>query len=153
VFAGLLLKDDRLTPQQKSLSLIVGGIVLIAAGLLWSLQFPIIKAIWTSSFVLVTGGASAILLGIAYQIIDVWGQKGWATIFVWVGANAIMLYLLNGLMGFETFAARFVGGDVAAFLDGDVTAGAGLFSAYALGLVFAVALAGFFYRRKIFLRV
>jgi len=153
VFAGLLLNDRRLTPQQKSLWLIGAGVVLLAAGLLWSVQFPIIKAIWTSSFVLVAGGWSAILLGISYQIIDVWGQKGLATIFVWVGANAIMLYLLNGIMGFETFAARFVGGDVAAFLDGDVSAGAGSFMAYALGLVFAVALAGFLYRRKIFLRV
>jgi predicted acyltransferase len=153
VFAGLLLKDRRLTPQQKSLLLIGSGILLLGAGFLWSLQFPIIKAIWTSSFVLVAGGCSAILLGISYQIIDVWGQKGWATIFVWIGANAITLYFLNGMLGFETFASRFVGGDVAAFLDGHVTAGAGSFIAYALGLVFAVALAGFLYRRKIFLRV
>jgi hypothetical protein len=54
----------------------------------------------------VSGAYSAILLGISHQIIDVWGQKAWATIFVWVGANAIVLYFLNGIAGFETFAAR-----------------------------------------------
>ncbi len=64
VFAGMLLRDIRLKPQQKSLWLIGAGTVLVLAGHLWALQFPIIKAIWTSSFVLVAGGYSAILLGV-----------------------------------------------------------------------------------------
>jgi hypothetical protein len=73
--------------------------------------------------------------------------------FVWVGANAITLYFINGVAGFEPFALRFVGGDVSAWLGRVVTPGTGLFIAHVLGLAFAVALAGFFYRRKIFLRV
>ncbi|HEY6024973.1 MAG TPA: hypothetical protein VIV34_12450 [Pseudolabrys sp.] len=153
VLTGLVLKDDRLAPTQKSLRLIGGGIVMIAAGYLWSLQFPIIKAIWTSSFVLVAGGYSAILLGIMYQVVDVWGWKAWATIFVWIGANAITLYFINGVAGFEPFALRFVGGDVSGWLDRAVTPGTGLFTAHVLGLILATALAGFLYRRKIFLRV
>ena len=75
VFAGLMLRDVRLKPQQKSMALIGGGIVLVLAGHLWALQFPIIKAIWTSSFVLVAGGYSAILLGVMHQLVDVWGFK------------------------------------------------------------------------------
>jgi len=153
VFAGLLLKDERLTAQSKSLWLIGGGIVLVAAGYLWGLLFPVIKAIWTSSFVLVAGGYSAILLGVMHQVIDVWGWKAWATIFVWVGANAITLYFINGVTGFEPFALRLVGGDVSAWLDRTVTPGTGLFTAHVLGLALAVVLAGFLYRRKIFLRV
>jgi predicted acyltransferase len=88
-----------------------------------------------------------------YQVIDVWGWKSWATIFVWIGANAITLYFLNELLKFDQFARRFVGGDVASFLDRAVTQGTGDFVIYVLGLTFAIALAGFFYRRKIFLRV
>jgi len=153
VLAGLLLKDERLTPTQKSLWLIGAGIVMVLAGYLWGLQFPVIKAIWTSSFVLVAGGYSAILLGVMHQVIDVWGWKAWATIFVWVGANAITLYFINGVTGFEPFALRFVGGDVSAWLDRTVTPGTGLFAAHVLGLALAVGLAGFLYRRKIFLRV
>jgi predicted acyltransferase len=153
VFAGLLLRDARLAPQQKSFQLICAGIALIAAGYLWGLQFPIIKSIWTSSFVLVAGGYSAVLLGAMYHTIDVWGIKRWATIFVWVGANAITLYFLNNVMGFERFAARFVGGDLASALDQAVTQGTGRFVTHLLGLTIAVALAAFFYRRKIFLRV
>jgi predicted acyltransferase len=153
VLAGLLLKDDRLTPTQRSLWLIGGGIVMVAAGYLWALQFPIIKAIWTSSFVLVVSGYSAILLGIMHQVIDVWGWKAWATVFVWIGANAITLYFINSIVGFEPFALRFVGGDMSALLDRAVTPGTGLFAAHVVGLILAIALAGYLYRRKIFLRV
>jgi predicted acyltransferase len=153
VLAGLLLKDGRLTPTQRSLWLIGSGIVMVVAGYLWDLQFPIVKAIWTSSFVLVAGGYSAILLGIMHQVIDVWGWKAWATIFVWIGANALTLYFINGIAGFEPFALRFVGGDVSAWLDRTVTPGTGLFVAHLVGLALALALAGFLYRRKIFLRV
>jgi predicted acyltransferase len=126
---------------------------MVAAGEVWALQFPIIKAIWTSSFVLVAGGYSLILLGVLHQIVDAWGFKAWSTVFIWLGANAIMLYFLNNVFGFEPFARRFVGGDVTALLDRLVTPGTGRFAAHLLGLVFAVALAGYFYRRKIFLRV
>jgi predicted acyltransferase len=153
VLAGLLLNDSRLTPTQKSIWLISSGVAMIFAGYLWGLQFPVIKLIWTSSFVLVTGGYSVILLGVMHQMIDVWRWKAWATIFVWIGANAIALYFINGVAGFEPFALRFVGGDVKVWLDQTVTPGTGVFAAHLLGLVFAVALAGFLYHRKIFLRV
>jgi predicted acyltransferase len=153
VLAGLLLKDRRLTPTQKTIWLIGSGVAMIFAGYLWGLQFPVIKLIWTSSFVLVTGGYSAILLGVMHQMIDVWRWKAWATIFVWIGANAIALYFINGVAGFEPFALRFVGGDVKVWLDQTVTPGTGVFAAHLLGLAFAVALAGFLYHRKIFLRI
>ena len=153
VLSGLLLKDERLTPTQKSLWLVAAGVAMIAAGYLWSLQFPIVKALWTSSLVLVAGGYSMILLAVSYQVIDVWGWKSWATPFVWIGANAIMLYFINGLVGFVPFAFRLVGGDVARWISSVTTPGTGALLGHVLGLVFAVALAGFFYRRKIFLRV
>ena len=153
VLAGLLLKDERLTPSKRSLWLIGAGITMVAAGYLWGLQFPIVKSIWTSSFVLVAGGYSAILLSAIHQLADVWGWKAWATIFVWIGVNAITLYFINGVVGFQPFARRFVGGDLAAWLGQTVTPGTGLFVTHVVGLAFAVALAGFLYHRKIFLRV
>jgi predicted acyltransferase len=153
VFAGLVLRDIRLKPQQKSLWLIGAGILLVLAGHLWALQFPIIKQIWTSSFVLVAGGYSAILLGVAHQIIDVWGYTKWATMLVWIGANAITLFFINNIVGFEPIATRLVGGDIADFLDDALTPGTGLFVANLVGLALVVLLARFLYRRQIFLRV
>jgi len=154
VFAGMVLRDIRLKPQQKSLALAGAGIVLVAVGHLWALQFPIIKAIWTSSFALVAGGYSAILLGVFHQVVDVWGFKhGLAQILVWIGANAILLYFINGTVGFEPLAMRIVGGNIADFFDRLVTPGTGLFIAHLLGIAFVVALARFLYVRQIFLRV
>jgi predicted acyltransferase len=153
VFAGLLLKREDLPAQTKSLWLIGAGIVMVMAGHLWGLQFPVVKAIWTSSFVLVAGGYSFILLGMSHQVMDVWGARSWSLPFVWIGANAITLYFLNNVFGFEPFALRFVGGDFSALIDRLITPGTGRFLAHVLGLAFAISLAAFFYRRKIFLRV
>ena len=153
VFAGLLLRDSRVDEQRKTLLLLGAGCCLLLAGYLWALEFPVIKAIWTSSFVLVTAGYSAIMLALMHQIIDVWQWRRWATVFVWVGANALALYFLNDIINFWAIAARFVGGDFATTLDRTVAQGTGGFiiSLGALGL--AVALAGFLYRHKIFIRV
>jgi predicted acyltransferase len=153
VLAGVALKEKRLDPQQKALGLICAGVVLVAAGHLWGLQFPIVKKIWTSSFVLVTGGYSALLLGIFYLLIDVKGQRAWAALFFWVGANAILLYMINGVVEFRALADRLVGGSVGTFLDARLGYGAGSFAKSTIGLVLAVALAYVLYRRKIFLRV
>ena len=153
VFAGLLLKGPSLQPHQKTLWLIGTGAAMIALGVLWGLQFPIVKNIWTSSYVLVCGGLSALLLGVFHQVIDAWERRSWATIFIWIGASAITLYLINGIVGFKPLATRLVGGDVGSFVDSHLTPGSGSFLAHAVGLLLAVAVAGFLYRRKIFLRV
>jgi predicted acyltransferase len=153
VFAGMLLMNTRIEVQDKSLWLMGAGCALVAAGHLWGLQFPVIKYIWTSSFVLVAGGYSLLMLGVMHQIIDVWGWRAWCTILVWIGANAITLYMLNSFASFSRVASRLVGGDVAAFFDAHVTSGTGRLVTAAVGLGLAVLLAGFLYRRKIFLRV
>jgi predicted acyltransferase len=153
VFAGLVMTDRRISEPQKTLWLLAGGCGLLLAGYLWALQFPIIKAIWTSSFVLVTAGYGAILLATMHQIVDVWGWRRWATIFIWVGANALALYFLNDMTNFYAVAARLVGGDLSSLLDRIATDGAGGFVTHLVSLVLAVMLAAFLYHRKIFIRV
>ena len=153
VFAGLLLRDTRLSPMQKTQWLIGGGAVLVAASYLWGLQFPVIKNIWTSSFVLVAGGYSLMLLGTFYLLTDIGGRTHWFTIFLWTGANAIALYMINNLVNFYGLARKLVGVHVTAFLDAQLTKGAGSFLVVVVGLTLAVALARYLYRRKIFLRV
>ncbi len=153
VFAGLLLRDPRFRPEQVSLLLVGGGAALVAAGLLWSVQFPIIKSLWTSSFVLVTGGLSAILLGAFHQVMDVWRIRDWATVLLWIGASAIVLYVLDSIVGFERLAVRVVGGDVGSWLDRTFAEGTGRFVAHAAGLGLAILLARFLYARRIFLRL
>ena len=153
VLAGQLLMNPVVRQERKVVFLAAAGAVLVIAGHAWAVQFPIVKAIWTSSFVLVAAGYSAILLAAFYLLIDVWGYRRWATVFVWIGANAITLYLLNNVMSLERIAVRFVGGDFGAWLDDVLADGSGRLLAHGLSLGLAIAIAGFLYKRKIFLRV
>lgn len=95
--------------QKKVLELIVIGAAFVALGWLLDPYFPIVKKLWTSTFVLVAGGWSAILLGVFYGIIDGLQSKRLITPCVWVGANPIFLYLVSGLGFFHDIASRIVG--------------------------------------------
>lgn len=108
ILAGRWIKGSS-APLIKASALILAGLLLLAVGWLWGFQFPVIKKIWSSSFVLVAGGWSAILLGLFYLIVDVWRVKWWTPPFVWVGANPILLYVCSGLGFFSTIASRLVG--------------------------------------------
>ncbi|MCX6925226.1 MAG: DUF5009 domain-containing protein, partial [Verrucomicrobia bacterium] len=126
VFAGFLLRNPALPDKQKVIWLVSFGIAGAALGWLWGFQFPVIKKVWTSSYVLVAGGYSAILLGVFYLIVDVWKVRAWCQPFVWIGMNAITVYLASNLLDhFSPIAARFAGGDVKVFLDGHVAKGCG----------------------------
>ena len=63
----------------------------------WSIRFPIIQHIWTSSMVLWAAGWSYLLLALFYLVIDVWQWRRWAMPFTVIGANAILAYMLAHL--------------------------------------------------------
>ena len=81
----------------NSLKLIIYGIVAIIIALIWAVVFPINKALWTSSYVLLTGGISLIILAVLYLIIDVLGVKWWTGFFRVFGVNALFIYVMAGL--------------------------------------------------------
>lgn len=148
IFAGLLLNWDSLRQEQKLLLLLTGGVSLLTLGFAWAQIFPVIKLLWTSSYVLVACGIGAVLLGLFYFLIEIRGWQRWAEPFVWIGTNAITIYLVSSIVNFHRLAGRFVGGDIAR--------GLGRFdecirSLVALGLAFL--LVRFLHRRKIFLRL
>lgn len=153
IMAGWLLASARWTGKQKVGWLLGAGAAGVALGLLWGLQFPIIKRIWTSSFCLVASGFSAMMLGVFYLIVDVWRWQKWCVPFLWIGANALTVYLAVNLVEFNAIAARFVGGDVKAFLDAHVAKGIGELLIAIVGLLLPVLLVRFLYQRKIFIRL
>jgi predicted acyltransferase len=151
--AGLLFKNRSIAPEKKIAWLLGAGAASIALGLLWSLQFPLIKRIWSSSFILVAGGYSAMLMAAFYWIVDVKQWRTWCQPFVWIGCNALTIYVVAQVVGFQTLAGRFVGGDVKNFLDAHVTKGFGGLVVALGGLLLAVLLTRFLFKRQIFLRV
>ena len=148
IFAGLLLQDLRVPDQKKVLCLVAGGIAAVALGFLWGLQFPVIKKIWTSSYVLVAGGYSCLFLAGFYQMVEIWGWRKWCLPFVWIGMNPITIYLIFHFVEFDKIALTVVGGPVqkAAGNWGDL-----IVMLVVVAMMFA--LVRFLYNRKIFLRL
>ncbi len=148
VFAGLLLKSASMPNQKKVYWLLGSGIASLAVGFAWAQKFPIIKLLWTSTYVLVACGYSAILLAVFLQVIDIWKFQKWAQPFVWMGMNAITTYIAASVVNFHRLAERFVGGDIKLFL-GNYAA---LIQAI-VGTALGFWLVRFLYRKKVFLRL
>lgn len=153
IFAGLLLKNDNVCDTRKVVYLLSFGAGGVLLGMLWGTQFPIIKKIWTSSYVLVAGGWSAILLGVFYWVVDVMQWRKWCQPFVWIGMNPITIYLASGfIVNFHRVAARLAGGDIQNFFNRYVQ-GLGDVVLAIIELLLVFWLANFLYRRKIFIRL
>ena len=99
LLAGLWMRSGR-PRRQVALGLLAAGAGLLVLGQLWSFSFPLNKKLWTSSYVLFSGGASALLLGGLYWMIDVKGwRKAWTQPWIVFGTNAIFAYMLSELLG------------------------------------------------------
>lgn len=148
VFAGGLLKSN-LDDRRKVLYLIAGGVACALLGWLWNFQFPVIKQLWTSSFVLVAVGYSSVLLGLFYLVVDVWKYRKWAQPFVWIGMNPITIYMIHNLVNIGGIAQRFVGGDLNKLYLGRY----GDLAVALAGMAITFGICRFMYQRKIFLRL
>ncbi len=109
VFGGYILQSD-LNPMKKVAILALIGICCVIGGKIWEIWFPIIHHLWTSSMVLYAGGLCFILLSLFYLVIDVWGYKKWAFVFVVIGMNAITIYVATHIFDFSIIGNVFVGG-------------------------------------------
>ncbi|WP_316735508.1 acyltransferase family protein [Pedobacter aquatilis] len=98
ILVGIWMKRKDVDNPTKVAWLFSAGIFTVVLGLLLDLNFPINKSLWTSSFVLYTGGLASVALALCYWIIDVQGYKKFTTPFVVYGVNAITVFFLAGLM-------------------------------------------------------
>jgi predicted acyltransferase len=93
-FAGRILLRNDSAPQKKVLALISAGAGLIVFALILSPFYPVIKKCWTTTYNLLSGGISFILLAMFYYVIDVRGYRNWTLFFRVIGVNSIFSYLL-----------------------------------------------------------
>lgn len=84
--------------SQKALFLFLAGIALALLGTVLSPLFPINKALWTSTYVLLAGGLAMCLLALFYYLIDVRKGVRWNGVLVAFGVNAITVFFLSGLI-------------------------------------------------------
>lgn len=99
IFTGKFLKNDTAFKNiNKAKILALMGIINIALGYVWSIFFPINKALWTSSYVLFTAGIASLLLGILYFIIEDKKMKNWVKPFVIFGINPMLVFYCSGII-------------------------------------------------------
>lgn len=98
VLCGHFLRSNR-DPFEKVSGLFVFGAAAVILGWAWHGFFPVNKALWTSSYVVLTAGFALQLLAICYWLIDIKGYKRLAFPFIVFGVNAIAVFVLSGLVG------------------------------------------------------
>jgi predicted acyltransferase len=142
----------------KLLGLLAAGGICLGLGYAWAYEapepyrFPLIKNIWTSSFVLWAGGWSLLLLALFYLIIDIFRLRAWSFFFVVIGMNAITVYMAEKILKFPNLSQFFFGGigklagDYFGTPAQDVVLAAG-------AMALAWLLVYHLYRQKMFLRV
>ncbi len=162
VLTGQWLRTTK-PDYEKVSGIFVAGMCCLVIGWAWNPFFPINKSLWTSSYVLFTGGLALHLLAFCYWLIDIKNYRAWAKPFVVFGVNAIALFVGTGLM------AKLMGIIKIPQADGSRPAlkswiYSGLFAWWAppkiASLAFAIAfillwlgLMWILYRRKIFIKV
>ena len=75
-----------------------------------SVSCPIIKKLWTPSFMLVVGGYSFLILALFYWIIDVRHHDRWCFFLQVVGVNSIAIYMLRRIVGYRQISQFLFGG-------------------------------------------
>ena len=137
-----------MTGGRKTLWLLAAAAACLVLGLLWSLDFPINKKLWSSSFVLVVASYCFACFALFYYLIDVKGHRKWAFPLKVIGMNSITIYMLQKIVSIPSIN-RF-------FLEGF----AGLFSPGVEKVIFATGyvlicwlILYFLYRKEVFLKV
>lgn len=93
--AGHFLREQNRTEWQKIALLSSIGATLIIVALIIHPFYPIIKSCWTTTFNLLAGGISFLLMALFYLIIDVLRWQKWAFYFRIIGMNSIFVYLFT----------------------------------------------------------
>jgi predicted acyltransferase len=97
VLTGQWLRASK-SDYEKVAGMFVAGMCCLVIGWAWNPFFPINKSLWTSSYVLFTGGLALQLLAFCYWLIDIKKYRTWAKPFVVFGVNAIALFVGTGIM-------------------------------------------------------
>ncbi|MBN1821512.1 MAG: DUF5009 domain-containing protein [Prolixibacteraceae bacterium] len=107
--AGSLLQNLKFSEYKKTLLLAITGFGMIILALIISPFYPVIKNCWTSSYNLLAGGVSFILMALFYLIIDVWKFRKWTFVFVVIGMNSLFIYLVTSIVPAGGIVDRFLG--------------------------------------------
>ena len=98
--AGDILRKAEIAEYRKVRDLVIAGVICLIISFIWSFHFPINKHLWTSSFILLTGGMGFLTIALFYWIIDILQFRRWTFFFIVVGMNSLTIYLAYRLIDF-----------------------------------------------------
>ena len=111
MFAGDIVRSERLSPAGRSARLAALGAILLVAGVAFVLSgCDIVKNITTPSFMLVSGGLCMLLFALFHWVIDVKGFVVWSFPLRVVGMNALVAYLIQPIVPIGSISRFFFGG-------------------------------------------
>ncbi len=108
-FAGKWITSNN-GAYKKVLLLAAAGGAFLGIGWLWNMSMPVNKRLWSSSFVMVTGGWSCLLLAVFYLVIDVWNFKRLGWVWAVIGANAILIYISWTMVNWDYISTHVFAG-------------------------------------------
>lgn len=97
-YIGQMIIKFKQDPERIARNLFVFGSLVLFSGYLLSYGLPINKKLWSASYVLVSSGAGALLLGLLVWSIDINRQRNWCTFFEIFGINPLYLYVQAALL-------------------------------------------------------
>lgn len=109
VFTGYILQSNK-SALRKLTRLIIFGLLCILLALAWAPLHPIVKHIWTGSFVFFAAGLSILLLAFFFLITDVFEIRSPGKFFIVIGSNAIFAYMASHLFDWGLMADSLTGG-------------------------------------------
>lgn len=107
---GKLLKESRMAPARLCLLMLAMGAALFSGALMLNGIYPIIKSMWTGSFVLAAAGISLMTLSLFHLAVDVWNGNTWAFPLRVIGLNALAAYLIHALLNVNELNERIFSG-------------------------------------------
>lgn len=110
IFTGEWLRT-RKSRNDKLIGLFVAGSLAAAGGACFGWIFPINKNLWTSSYVVLTAGLALLTLAVIFYFVDLKDRDAWAKPFVIFGTNAIVAYVLSGVIARILLKVRWTGPD------------------------------------------
>ncbi len=147
-FAGEILRKKKEPNLRKVGKLTATGAALVVSALLLNPFYPVIKSCWTTTFNLLAGGISFILLALFYLIIDHWKFRKWAFYFRVIGMNSIFVYLFARIVDVKNISLFFTGWLSRLFSEETAPLITALGSLAVIWLVLY-----YMYKKKIFLRI
>jgi predicted acyltransferase len=100
----------------KAVMLLGAGLLLLNGSAIWNWWLPYNPHLWTPSFAILAAACVCMAAGAGLFLLDDRQWQAWGRPLAVFGRNALVVIVAFHILPLDDFASRFVGGDIALFL-------------------------------------